>query len=262
LDTSLILRKLAEGGNKGGVDVHLLMYHHVLPQGAVDGLRPFVVFKERFEEQLRFLRDAGFRAGHLGQLLDHGGGKDIGITFDDGPLNVFEHAVPLLAQYGFTATFFVAPGLLGASNNWDVPEMPRVPLMGKAEIQELVKAGFEIGSHGLNHINLSKCPPALAAKEMADSRKMIQDLFGVPCDFFSHPFGEYPENYAALCAEAGYRGAVGMTSPAKYVLEDRYAMRRVLIHTGDSLVRFRLKMTSLYLRLLSLRERNWYKLIV
>ena len=241
------------------MDVHLLMYHHVLPQGRADGLRPFVVFKERFDEQLRFLRGSGFRSVHLGRLFDHAEGKDIAITFDDGPMNVFEHAVPLLAQYGFTATFFVAPGMLGASNHWDVPEMPRVPLMGKTEIQELVKAGFEIGSHGVHHINLSKLPPAKAKAELVGSRKQLQELFGVPCDFFSYPFGEYPENHSALCAEAGYRGAVGMTSPARFVLEDRYAMRRVLIHTGDTLVRFRLKMTSLYLRLLALRERHSYK---
>jgi len=241
------------------------MYHHVLPEGQGDSLRPFVVFEGCFNDQLRFLRDSGFRGVHLAELFDQAEGKasragrNIVITFDDGSMSVFEHALPLLVAYGFTATFFVSPGSLGATNHWDVPEIPRVPLMGKTQVHELVKAGFEIGSHGLNHINHSNCSPATAAKEMADSRKEIQDLFGVPCDFFSHPFGEYPANYPALCAEAGYRGAVGMTSPANYAVEDRYAMRRVLIHTGDSIWRFRHKMTSIYLRILSLRERYWYK---
>jgi peptidoglycan/xylan/chitin deacetylase (PgdA/CDA1 family) len=247
------------------LDVHILMYHHVLPEGHADSLRPFVVFKESFNDQLRFLRDSGFRSKHLTELFDQAEGRssiadrNIAITFDDGSVSVFEYAFPLLVQYGFTATFFISPGLLGAANHWDVPEMPRVPLMGKTQVHELVKAGFEIGSHGVNHINHSKCSPAAAEKEMADSRKQIQDLFRVQCDFFSHPFGEYPANYPALCAEAGYRGAVGMTSPAKYAVEDRYATRRVLIHTGDNIRRFRLKMTSIYLRILSLRERYWYK---
>ena len=244
------------------IDIHILMYHHIAPRGEADDLRPFVVFKENFQQQLLFLKKSGFRSLHLGEVFDEAEGnlsipgRKVVITFDDGSMNLFEHAFPLLKEYGFTATFFIISGMLSMKNNWDIPQMPRVSLMGKDEIRELVKEGFEIGSHGVTHINLSKCSESQALAELTDSRKQIQDMFGVPSDFHAYPFAEYPKNYSELCSKAGYRGAVGITSPARYAVDDQYAVRRVLVHTGDNILRFRLKMTRLFLRFLSVRERR------
>jgi peptidoglycan/xylan/chitin deacetylase (PgdA/CDA1 family) len=253
------------GSGMRPLDVHVLLYHHVVPRGEADGLAPFLVYPDMFERQLSFLSRVGFRSVQLGDILNalegrsEMTGKSVVITFDDGPMNVFDHAVPILKSYGFTATFFVSPALLSTTNSWDVPEMPRVPLMGRREVRKLAEDGFEIGSHGMHHTKPVQLDRAELRKELCDSRVQMQNVTGIDCEFFSYPFGEYPDDYATLCSQAGYRAAVGMTSPANRAVEDPYAVRRVLIHTYDTLIRFRLKMTPAYLRLLSWRERRYHR---
>jgi len=68
-----------------------------------------------FEDHLRWLAREGFRSVGLGDLHDHVSGKralppkSIVLTFDDGYLDNWTHAAPLLRRHGFTATVFVNP---------------------------------------------------------------------------------------------------------------------------------------------------------
>ena len=42
------------------------------------------------------------------------------LTFDDGYASLDEHAYPILADLGFTATTFVITDYVGKTNTWDV----------------------------------------------------------------------------------------------------------------------------------------------
>lgn len=72
------------------------------------------------------------------------------LTFDDGYLDFYTHAFPILQQYGFTATVFLPtafidgkrPGIRGKEHlNWD-------------QVRELYSAGIDFGSHTVNHPQL------------------------------------------------------------------------------------------------------------
>ena len=43
----------------------------------------------------------------------------VGITFDDGYVNVLEAALPELLRHRFTASMYIISGRLGGSNEWD-----------------------------------------------------------------------------------------------------------------------------------------------
>lgn len=247
------------------------MYHHIAPKGKLDDLQPFVVYPDIFARQLDTIIATGFTVASLKAIFDeietHGSlsGRRAVITFDDCGTNLLEYALPELQRRGLTATFFVPAGKLGQSNDWDIFLCKsKVSLMSKSDIHELIRKGFEIGSHGLNHISLKTCPKDVVEKELRESRKCLEDQFGVSVDFFSYPFGELPDEYASICRDAGYRGACSIFSTAKSTLKDPYAMRRVLVHTQDTQFSFRLKMTRIYLwtrayrdpRLLSRNTKN------
>ncbi len=68
-----------------------------------------------FDSQMSVLANKGYRSAGLDELKGHLiGKKTLGprrfvLTFDDGYLDNYTHAAPILAKYGFTATVFVSP---------------------------------------------------------------------------------------------------------------------------------------------------------
>lgn len=237
------------------LSVPILMYHHVVPVGQVGALAPFAVSRNLFSRQMDWLQQAGFRTISLERLFDAGegkeratsGGKPVVITFDDCPVNLLDYAVPELIRRGMFATFFAVAGKLSGCNDWDtVQGAPKVPLMSGNDLRNLADSGFEIGSHGMSHLNLRRSTSEQISCELVDSRRLLEDTIGRSVRFLAYPFGEYPEKYAHYCREAGYRGAVSIFSPAHTVTEDSYCMRRVLVHEGDQQIRFRFKLSQAY----------------
>lgn len=241
----------------------ILLYHHVAPKGKMDCMRPWLVFQDEFVRQLDIILGMGYKTVHLNTLFNDIESKNktekhkVVVTFDDCGTDLMDYAVPELRKRGLTATFFVPVGKLGEYNDWDSSEKwPKIPIMNEANIRFLIDSGFEIGSHGVNHIDMGRCSSDVALKELKESKQQLEDLFGIPIHFFAFPFGEYPKDYFSLCSNSGYRGACGISSPYKYVTENPYALRRILIHTGDTQVRFFFKMTKPYLWILSHRDRK------
>ena len=242
---------------KATANIPILMYHHVVPADRVLALAPFAVSHDLFSEQLDWLTRAGFRTISLGELFDVQGGpewrvegrKPVVITFDDCPAGLLDHAIPELTRRGMTATFFAVAAKLGGNNDWDAEQgAPEIPLMTSVDLQKLADNGFEIGSHGLTHSNLRKCLPEQIRRELIDSRQIREETVGGPIRFFAYPFGEYPEGFSGYCQDAGYRGAVSIFSRARTVIEDPYCMRRILVHEGDQAFLFRVKTSTLYLK--------------
>ena len=66
-------------------------------------------------------------------------------TFDDGTLDQYEVAAPVLDKYGIKAIFNIVPSRIGArahAMNWD-------------QVRDLVKRGHDLGNHTYSHQNLS-----------------------------------------------------------------------------------------------------------
>jgi peptidoglycan/xylan/chitin deacetylase (PgdA/CDA1 family) len=226
-------RKLFERG------VPILAYHSVgdAPAGITD---PYLyVSEDRFDGQLAQLRNAGFSSAQLDQL----GGSDpdqrhrVIITFDDGYRSVFEHAMDVLARHRFHAVQFVVSDLIGGRNEWmiakgDLPE----PLMDRAQIREWLAAGHQIGSHSATHAKLRRLPLAKAREEIIGSKKRLEDLFGIPVNHFSYPFGEYNDAVRDVVAEAGYHTACTIKFGVNTAETPRRELRRIIPLSASELV--------------------------
>ena len=116
------------------------------------------------------------------------------LTFDDGHVSNYEHAWPILQEFGVNAVFFISTNLIGKSGylDWD-------------QIKELDANGFNIGSHGVNHIPLTNLPDAELAKELGESKKMLEDRLGKTVGSFSVPRGFYNARVRRAAESAGYR---------------------------------------------------------
>jgi peptidoglycan/xylan/chitin deacetylase (PgdA/CDA1 family) len=100
------------------------------------------------------------------------------ITFDDGNLDNYTNAFPIMQRYGFSGVMYIVGNYIGA---------PRY--MNVDQIREMTGAGWEVGSHSMTHPDLTKIDPQLLNYEILASRKYLGMELGLPILSFSYPFG-------------------------------------------------------------------------
>jgi peptidoglycan/xylan/chitin deacetylase (PgdA/CDA1 family) len=131
------------------------------------------------------------------------------ITFDDGYADNYEQAAPILERFGLPASFFVTAGFVGTASAFehDARAAHRFENLTWDQVRSLAARGFEIGSHGMSHANLVRCPLDRARHEIRDSRAILQDKLGRSVRSFAYPFGGRSDVTPALLGEiraAGY----------------------------------------------------------
>jgi peptidoglycan/xylan/chitin deacetylase (PgdA/CDA1 family) len=187
----------------------ILMYHRVAPQGAAATAR-WRLTPEAFEEQLRYLRDAGFYSVTLDQWREAAQakkplpGRAVLLTFDDGYRDFAEQAWPLLKRYAFSAIMFLVAGKIGGTNDWDRAFGEEVELMDWDEILALQKEGVEFGCHTVTHAPLTGLSPAELVRELARSRAILEEKLKRPVDAIAYPYGDQDRAVQHLTGACGY----------------------------------------------------------
>ncbi len=212
----------------------VLAYHkiNVAPRGTRD---PFLYETPAgFVWQLRAIRKHGLLPATLTEITSPARdsailpGKVV-ITFDDGFVDTLEHGCPIMAREGFTAIQFLVAGHLGGVNEWDVRKGD-VPerLMGESQVRNWIAAGHEIGSHSRTHANLRHLSLDQAREEIVGSKKALEDLFGMPVQHFSFPFGSWNPALRDIVIEAGYTSASTMEFGVCDAATSRFELKRII----------------------------------
>lgn len=212
------------------VSVPVLMYHHVSPSGGMIAASP-----ENFEDQLVWLARHGYRSITADQFAGHLAGrripaKSVLITFDDGYLDNWIYAYPLLKKHGFHAVIFLVTSWVGNGPVRNVlGQGPLAPTPEHRECERLIEQGrsdevilrwseiqamqadgvIEFHSHTHTHTRWDKSRPAdkntLMAQELADSRAALQENLGHVSEHFCWPQGYFDDDYISLAQQAGFR---------------------------------------------------------
>ena len=210
--------QLGGGLDRGEPTVAVLAYHAIED---VDDPRTgqYAVPPEQLRAQLSALRSAGWRFLTGQQFLDHLEGRTpvvgsgVLLTFDDGYVSVLENAVPVMRELGAPGIAFVVSSLVGEQNAWDAATGARpLPLLDVAGLQELVRAGWELGAHSRTHAHLPQLPDDALADELAGARReMSTSGLGTP-RFSAHPFGEHDRRVRHAAAAAGYAASFALVT--------------------------------------------------
>lgn len=181
-------------------EVPILMYHYIRDAEGEDQLgKNLSVSPENFAAQMKWLYDDNYRSIKLADLADadrkeisriyHEEKKPIVFTFDDGYLDAFTQAFPVLVKYSFVGTFFIIKDYIGRDN-----------YLTDEQIAEMKEAGMEFGSHTLTHPDLTKISINEARRQIFDSKGEWQ--------VFCYPAGRFDETVVNLVKEAGYLAVV------------------------------------------------------
>ncbi len=219
----------------------ILTYHKIDPRHefGINALSP-----RRFEQQMRCLASEGYQSVTFTDLLSERElpAKPIILTFDDAYESVFHNAAPVMEKYGLRGVAFVITEYIGKPNTWDVNlGGVHFPHMTVAQLETLVRNGWELGAHTCTHRALANLRPHSLRYEIVQSRDMLEDIMKFPPVSIAYPFGLHNEAVRSVAREAGFDFGCGSVSLAAFA-PDLMSLARVPVYQFEGMKAFRDKL--------------------
>lgn len=208
--------------------VPILEYHVIADPAPGAPNEQLYVSAATFRAQLGWLADHGYHPVTLDQLFrswrTHGWlalpPRPVVLTFDDGYPEDVTVVMPALRARGWRAVLNLQIGDL-------------VP----ARVRELIAAGWEIDAHTFTHPDLTTVGPKQLRREIATSRRWIQNVFHVPADFFCYPSGRYDSTVLSEVRRSGYLGGETEVGREASPSDDPFTLPRIEVLRSDGLAR-------------------------
>jgi len=221
----------------------VLMYHSVSNEK-----NNLSIGKDKFYQQMKFIKSLGFKSVNLKDIFSNTDKKKIIITFDDGYEDVYLNAMPILKEFNFKATCFFVVNEIGKVNTWDSEQKDYklMNLMNEKQVLDWHKNGFEIGSHTLDHKDLSVLSSNEKKNQIEKSRTALKEKFDVNVESFAYPFGSV-DNISHEIVKKNYKFAV-TTNRSRYKTKNFPSTKipRIPINFNTSKLKMLLKIYTLY----------------
>ena len=144
---------------------------------------------ELFKKHMKILNKKGYKpVSHIKKEE-----KEIEITFDDGFRGIYENFA-FFTENEIPLQIFLISGFIGKPD-----------YLEKSQINRMLETGLlTIGSHTKTHRNLDSMDDKTALKELAESKKRLEDMFGIEIKNLCYPRGKFTERTIKLAKECGY----------------------------------------------------------
>jgi peptidoglycan/xylan/chitin deacetylase (PgdA/CDA1 family) len=210
-------------------------FHRVNDDLASD---PLTCSSADFELFCRYFKD-NFKVVPLSEQVSacHNGqpmGGTISITLDDGYLDNYTVAAPILEKLDLPATFFVTTRFIDSTcvPKWDTHLPVHPGWMKWDHVRELVSRGFEIGGHTETHIDLGRESLTVISAELAGSKQTLLQELQQEVRLFAYPFGG-PHNITEparnLVKQAGFDCCLSCYSGTNSPIADPFQLERLPI---------------------------------
>lgn len=187
-------------------NIPILCYHNLNPTKAGwMNMTP-----EKFESQIKWLKDNGFTIIPLKEAVDYLQGnrasipdKAVVLTADDGWESDFSYMLPIIKKYNVPVTLFIYPQTISQGKNaltWE-------------QLKQLQATGlFDIQGHTYSHPNFRQAKKSMSpaayekfvTNELVNSKKILEEKMGTKISFLAWPFGIYNTELENAAKNAGY----------------------------------------------------------
>lgn len=226
----------------------IMMYHMISEQlkgKKKSGLR---VSPSMFERQLKYFHDNNWKFIKMSELKQYENeDKVVAITFDDGYLDNYTHALPLLNKYNACATLYLV--IDRHNNDWSIKKNPKhntgvladEEKLSNNHIQEMLDSGiFELGGHTITHPFLPKTSFEDKRYEMLECKNIIETQFNTKVSSFAYPFGIYNQEDVDIIQASQYDSAV-TTDEGVVEMRLPYELKRIKASGKDNYFAFKLR---------------------
>lgn len=239
--------------DKKNYEIPVLMYHRVINSKNNEGVHGTYIYENIFREHLKYLKDNNYETLTFKDLNKISwrnrfkkNKKYIFLTFDDGYVDNYEIAFPILKEYEFKATIFLMAE--STFNEWDVKDSNEkiFPLMSNEMIKEMQTYGIEFGAHTFNHPKINKISKEEIEYQITESKKVLENKIGEEIITFAYPYGILNSYAKEVAKKAGYTFALATDSGPVCLSSDLFQIRRIAIFPNTNLFSFKRKISGSY----------------
>lgn len=229
--------------------VLVLTYHHVNDhEGDLVTVSPRI-----FEQQIAALAERGYTfltADDFAAIVRgrrEAPRRPVLITFDDGYLDTWLHAYPVLTRYGARACLFLVtswvadrsdrrePGVFIPGHKDTTAALTRHGAEAECaltwgEVETMARDGvMDVQSHTHTHLRcrVSENSAEAIARELAGSREIIESRLGTRCRHLAWPKGKYDEEAIRLARSLDYEALFTTIRGANPVPGDLSEIKRL-----------------------------------
>jgi peptidoglycan/xylan/chitin deacetylase (PgdA/CDA1 family) len=244
------------------------MYHHVNPKK--DDM--ITVSPQTFEAHLQHRRHSGYKTVTLDELAAFVAGagqlpdKSVVLSFDDGYLDNYVYAYPLLKQYGLKAVIFLVTGWVDAAtaanaNTKDITEELKKTAVSHDEGKKLIAQGqfnrvimnwdmvkeadasglVDFQSHTVSHKNCDLPVTTELMSELKDSKEALEKNLSKPCRYLCWPKGRFSSGAVEAAKNTGYKALFTTQAGVVKKGDDLLALKRITVKEGAQWFKSRLK---------------------
>lgn len=247
------------------------MYHHINPhRGDMVTVTPDV-----FEGQMEYLHKSGYRTLKINELLDFISGKltikekSVVVTFDDGWLDNYIYAFPVLKKYSINAAIFIITDRIERASaiptsasllklRGEQRGVAVVPTHNESKLLieknedyrvvlnwELIKemadsSLVEFYSHTKSHARCNSLSENELLEELGESKKIIKEKLNRPCPYLCWPYGKYNEIAIKIARAVDYKAIFTTKHGVVKKTSDPFAIKRIVVK--DSVAWFKKRM--------------------
>ena len=227
--------------------LHFLIYHGVSDQLDLELDLPFSIFRRQLEFLAQTKRvisyEAAFTFLRSGQPPPH---DFFILTFDDGYLDFYTHAFPLLRKWKLPAILYITTDFI--ETGLPYPIMNRKGSEAAKPVTwdmlgEMIESGLvTIGAHTHTHPTLKDQPTDQLVEELAKPVDIFQKQLGITVPHFAYPRAVWHSNVEALVSEYYKSAVIGGGHKATPTTYHPYRIPRIPIRRSDGWLFFLAKM--------------------
>lgn len=215
-------------------DLPVLGFHHIgpAPAGASEGVRTWYVSAPKFEQWLSHIVGQGYKPILASELIDGIEKRRLPknailVTFDDGPIDFYTYAWPILKKYNVKATMFLQSHV--RSRNW----------LNDDQIKELNESELiEFQSHTKYHAYMTRISEAEGMNELVGSKEKIESIIEKPVEALAYPFGLYNKEVQRWVENAGYKVAFTIDGTSTQNINSPMGIHRYLVYEYSPIEKF------------------------